>query len=251
MDLVLYARVLWRFKWITLLGFVSAVALAFLSYASVSSKGIHYRQAETWEAQTTLLISQRGFSFGRTVLPSTIPPASGDKAETVVPKFGDEGRLSGLAMLYARLATSDPVMQRILRGGPLNGNLYAAPVFTTNSSNAGTLPLLQISGFATSKGRAHAISLRGTSAFLEYLREQQVNAGIPVDQRVIVQVVNEPGKPILIAGRKKTMPILIFVTMLSLAIGLAFVLENLRPRVREAAQPTAMQELPSQTRRSA
>ena len=251
MDLALYVRVLWRFKWITVCGFLAACALAFLSYASVSSKGVHYRQAETWEAQSTLLISQRGFTFGRTVLPSTIPPAAGAKAETVVPKWGDEGRLSGLAMLYARLATSDPVMQRILRDGPLRGNIVAAPVFTSGYSNAGTLPIIQISGFAISPTVAQRIATRGTNAFLGYLKDQQDAARIPVDQRVVMQIVNQPDKPFLLAGRKKTMPMLIFVAMMSLAVGLAFVLENMRPRVREAAQPAVIPGVPTEARRSA
>lgn len=251
MDIALYGRVLWRFRFVTFLGFVLAIALSFFSFASVSTHGVHYRQPETWQVQSTLLITQKGFTFGRSVLPMAIPPAAANKVETVVPKWGDEGRLSGLALLYSRLATSDTVMRQIRRSGPLHGTVFASPVYTSDASNAGTLPLLQISGYSTTPALAGSLAKRAADAFTAYLRDSQAAARIPDTQRVLVEVVNQPRRPILVAGRKKTVPMLIFVAMISITIGLAFLLENLRPRVREAAHPAGVQGVHSETRRSA
>ena len=45
-----------------------------------------------------------------------------------------------------------------------------------------------------------------------------------------VQLVERPTLPTLIKGRRKTKPIFFFVILISATIGLAFLLENLRPR---------------------
>jgi hypothetical protein len=253
-DVRLYARVLWRFKFVVALGFLAAVALTFLSIASVSLKGgspqVRYRQSETWLAQTTLLITQSGFPDGRSVTPVFIPPAStSGKAQSIVPTFADPSRFSSLALLYSRYANSDAVRNIMLRRGPILGTFSAQPVYTSDASNAGTLPLMTMSGYATSPTTAQAISARGSSAFITFLHRQQAAAGIPDDQRVIVREVNQPLQPVLLAGRKKTVPILIFVTMMTLAIGLAFILENMRPRVHEIVATRT--EIQPEVRRSA
>ena len=51
MDFRLYARVLWRFKIIVVLGFVLAVALAILSVVRVSSHGLTYRDSQLWSSE--------------------------------------------------------------------------------------------------------------------------------------------------------------------------------------------------------
>jgi hypothetical protein len=254
-DVSLYTRVLWRFKFVVLLGFIAAAALAFLSYASVSLHGsspkIHYRQQETWQAQSTLFITQGGFPFGRSVLPVDIPPSStGNKTLSVVPQYADPSRFYALAMLYARLAQSDAVMQILRRSGPVTGKVVASPIYTSDASNATTLPMIQISGIAAAPQVAQALAARATNAFLTYLSDEQSAAGIPSKQRVVVQEINKPLQPQLLAGRKKTLPILIFVAIMTIAVGLAFILENMRPRVREIA-PATRQESPTEVRRTA
>ena len=255
MDLALYLRVLWRFKFIVIAGLLASVALVFVWMASVSyhdgSLKIRYRQPETWQATSTLLITQAGFPDGRSVVPIQVPPASASgKTVSVVPKWADPSRFTYLALLYARLAVGDDIHKIMLRSGPIRGTVSAAPVFPSGS-NTSTLPMLAITGSAATSSLARGIATRATGSFLTYLQDQQAAAGIPTDQRVLVTEVNQPLKPLLVAGRKKTMPILIVVAMMSLAIGLAFILENARPRVREAALPTALQEMHSEARRSA
>ncbi len=52
MDFQLYARVLWRFKLLVVLGLMLAIALATLSLVSVSGDGLTYRQNELWSSTT-------------------------------------------------------------------------------------------------------------------------------------------------------------------------------------------------------
>ena len=69
MDLSLYGRVIWRFRWLVVLGLILAIALAVLSVAKVSSHGLSYRKHEVWQSSTTVLLTQHGFPWGRAVVP--------------------------------------------------------------------------------------------------------------------------------------------------------------------------------------
>ncbi len=51
--------------------------------------------------------------------------------------------------------------------------------------------------------------------------------------------VARAGQPQLFSPRKKTLPLIAFFTVMLAGVGLAFVLENLRPRVR-AVEPSAV-----------
>ena len=67
MDLGLYFRVLWRFRFLVALGLLAAFALAALSLFSVSPSGVTYRQSEVWSASAKILVSQEGFPEGRSI----------------------------------------------------------------------------------------------------------------------------------------------------------------------------------------
>ena len=54
---------------------------------------------------------------------------------------------------------------------------------------------------------------------------------------------------VLLEGRSKTVPIVVFLTVMLAVIGLAFILENLRPRVRPVADVADRQEAPRPVRR--
>src|SRR5579884_443478 len=222
MDLNLYLRVIWRFRVLVVLGVLLAVALAGLTMFKVSSKGLHYRQHETWASQAVLLITQSGFPQGRSVYPS---------------HFAD------LAAFYAKLAGSDAVIQLMEQQSHPAGVIGAAPVTIGSGSKTSPLPLLAITGEAAHPRAARKTAAAGAKAFITYLTRQQNAAGIPPKQRVLVQVMNQPSQASLVQGRKKTIPIVVFLTVLIATLGLAFILENLRPRVR-AIETTALERPP-------
>jgi hypothetical protein len=140
--------------------------------------------------------------------------------------------LSNLATVYAQIAMGDAVLNRIKRGGPLHGVVSATTLVDTKTSQRATLPLLAISGDAATPEKALKLAKRAARAFTSYVRDQQDRYAIPSAQRVQFQVINAPKDALLITPRKKTLPIVIFLTILTATLGLAFVLENLRPRVR-------------------
>lgn len=245
MDLRLLGRVVWRFKWIVATGLILAIALAVLSTARVSFAGgmpkLTYRKAEVWQSQTALLITQQGFPWGRTFAPAT----GADTTPTTTTASGvtylEAGGFANLASLYARLASSDAVRAG-MRLAP-GESVSAAPVVDTTNH---ALPIVGILGLAPSPAQAIAVSVQAARAFQRYIDAQQTAAHIPSGQRVVLQVINEVGQVQLLAGRKKTLPIVTFVGVLLATLVLAFVLENARPRVRvasalPAAEPQSLQ----------
>lgn len=254
MDLNLYLRVLWRFRFLVVLGTVVASTLALLSIVKVdlSDPGqLEYRQEEQWVSYSTLFVTQQGFPWGRTIVTEGANATVEAQAEGLRVKLADPGRFSALAILYSRLADSDQVRKIMLQDGPIDGTIEAAPVLTSTSSNGDALPLISIAAIAPTPGGAVSLAERETAALREYLRRQQDATGIKQQDRVVVNVLKRATKAELYEGRSTTPAIVAFLTVLIATVGLAFLLENLRPRVRIAIteEPTAPTAVA--TRRSA
>lgn len=246
MDLQLILRVVWRFKLLVGLGLIIAITLAALSYVRVSlvdgKPSTEYRQAEQWESLSTLFVTSRGFPWGESGAqkadPVTDPndPAAAQQQDQQPPPVAETGpdpaHLVSLAALYVRLATSDPVLEVMKRDGPVDGILQAFPVASGDNGEGQELPMVTLSAIAGSPKEAQELAARHARAFVRYLRGEQAAARIPADERVVLQVVRQPQPPTLLEARKKTRPMVVFVAVMIAVLGLAFALENLRPRVR-------------------
>ena len=227
MDLALYGRVLWRFKAVVALGLVLAVGLSILATAKITSHGLQYRKPVVWQSSTSLLLTQRGFPEGRALFPPAVP----DKQYP----YADTGRFASLTELYAQFANSDEV-KAIMRknGASQKETISAAPVLPT--SPTALLPVIALYGQGGSAAQAVDATQRGRAAFLEFVHAQQASASIPDNARVDIRVLESVTPAVVIQPRKKTLPIVVFIAVLSAAIGLAFVLENLRPRIHQVPQ---------------
>jgi hypothetical protein len=230
MDLQLYFRVLWRFRLLVLLGLILAVLLAFLSLASVSfgkgSPKVSYRKQLEYTGTAQIFVTQRGYPWGRTIYP-VIPGPNG----TFTTNYADSTRFAQLAILYAQLGTSDTVRRAMLRQGPIHGTISTAAGFDQNSRTS--LPFFYVNATAPTGAQAVALANRTATTIRSVIYRQQAQADIPDKQRVVLQVFSAARNATVVSGRKKTLPIVIFLSVLLATIGLAFVLENLRPRLRE------------------
>jgi hypothetical protein len=246
-DLNLYSRVLWRFRFIVAIGLVLAVSLAFASMVKVSfadgSLSLSHRQQETWQATTRLFVTQKGFPWGRTVLPADSPTPVPPTPTSSKPQFADPTRLAFLAVYYAQLINGEPLQREIRKRVPPGtaqsvppGTLLSAAPVTDPATNS-ALALVDVMSLGHTRAQAARVSGAGASLFRSYIAHQQVSAGIPLNQRVLLQVVSK--KAALIEGRKKTLAIVAFLAVLIATIALTFVLENLRPRVQAVAPVTA------------
>jgi hypothetical protein len=258
MDLNLYFRVLWRFRILALIGLALATLLAALTLVKISfSDGLQvsYRGSERWSSTASIFVTQEGFPLGRSIYDEVVPVGSGGTTEgstqatapdgEYVPRFADPSRFSTYAQLYARLASSDLLERRMLRDGPLNGQVTAETA--TDPRNPGIfLPLVDIQGLADTASAA-----RATRALVEYVKQEQVSNDIAPSRRVILRVLNEPGTPVLVVARSKTRPVFVFGAVLIAFAALLFLLENLRPQAR--AVPVDEQDvgLRADSRRSA
>lgn len=216
MDLRHLGRAFARFWPIVGLGLLVAVVLATLSYYSVSFRGgkpeLTPSREEVWQASAIAFLTKPGF------------PAGGIRSSD------SAGRLTGLAPLYARLANSDAVKQLMLRrGGPLNGTFTAIPTADTNYGTVNGLPMITILGSASDAKGAVRLAKRGTNAFIRYVEARQAKAKIGDRQRIKIEVLNASGKPLLVVPRKKTLPIVVFLAVLFVAIALVIILDNVRP----------------------
>jgi hypothetical protein len=240
MDLPLFLSVVWRFRLIVLSGLVVAIALSFLAVFKVHPgrlQHLSYREPQVWADDVTLLVTPQRFPWGGSVFSEGADPA----------KYGQ------LATIYANLATSDAVKTIVLRKGPVDfakePMLAVAVPYSTQNSSSPPLPLITLEAQAATKERSIELVGRETRAFLEFLEQQQAVNGIPKDKRVEVSVVK--GDQIrLLKKRSKTVPILIFMLVTIATLGLAFMLENLRPRHRHLTVEDVMLA-PAEVRRSA
>lgn len=241
MDLPLYLRVLWRFRLLVALGTAIALLLALMVTVKFSASSPHfsYRQNQTYSSEARVFVTQQGFPWGYAA-PPTVPTTPATDAATAATaakllgtkQFADPTRFPSLAVLYAYLAMGDPVKKIMLRHGPVKGKIIASPVISTQSGYGTTLPLVAISGTGTTKRAAVALTIRATNAFRRFLAEQQASNKIPPQNRVLLNVISKAEPPTLVKGRSKTLPLVVFITVILAVLGLVFMLENMRPRVR-------------------
>jgi hypothetical protein len=239
MDLQLILRVIWRFRVVVGIGFLLAFGLAFLSYYKVTPGGdrmLTPRQSESWESLSTIFVTSRGFPWGSTGVGSAAGTAETDAesdadGSAAARRAGpDPVHLTGLASLYIRLATSDAVIEEVEKSGPIVGGLQAFPVSSDDTGRGAQLPMVTLAAQSIGPKEAEQLAARHVKAFVSYIEREQQRAGIPPEERVVLQVVRQPQKAELLQGRKKTRPIIVLVAVMIVVLGLAFTLENLRPR---------------------
>src|SRR3954452_6561845 len=231
MDLQLYARVIWRFRTVAGIGVGLAFLLALFSFVKVGPHGVSFRQSEQWAAYSKVFVTQRGFPWGRLDAAQGVPV---DADKTLPPshrsRFADPLRFSSLAITYSNLVGSDAVQRLIDKRGPLPGNVEAAPLYV-NGNTGDALPFISIAGLSDSPGHALELTRRATGALKAYVLRQQVRSKIEPKDRVQLRTVAAASQLKLLAGRSKTLPVVVFLTVLMAAFGLCFLLENLRPRM--------------------
>jgi hypothetical protein len=242
-DFRLYGRVLWRFRLLVALGLLLAMCLAILSVVRIGSDGIQYRESALWSAKARLGVTQIGFPWGRLFAESALPSQRARSGDIPI---ANPARFNDLAVLYAELATSDPVLRLIEPRVTLEEQILASPLRAAESGTM--LPLIELTGISTSPQGAVSLARRSSSALSSYLQEQQRANGVPRADRVVLEQVLQARKAEIYQPRSKTMPIGIFLAVVFATAGLAFLLENLRPRNRDPGEQ-ASTDLPGAAQR--
>jgi hypothetical protein len=259
-DLQLYARVLWRFRVVVVIGSLLAIGLAFMSYYNVRlSDGVSVtpRQGEVWRSDATLFVTQPGFPWGRLGVDSSdfsgAPQVEEQQQSSGDFRFADPDRFVDLAKLYSYLAEGDGVRRILEQDGPIDGQIMAEPIA---SDEGDSLPLVGISATSSSAAGATRLAERQIDGFSKYIAQQQLRSQTPKDDRVVIERVEGPDAAHLEIPRKKTEAIAIFLAAMIVTLASAFVLENLRPHIRtvgagEGAPGPAVVAAGEQRKRSA
>ena len=237
MDVGLFLRVLWRFRVLLAGGLLLATALGVLAFARVEvSEGrptLAYRDTETWQAVSRLLVSPGGFPFRPL-------PAQAPDTQSVDP--------TTFALLASKLAEGDAVRALILESGPIQGKIHAFPV--QDSSNH-YLPFIDIAATAPTPARARAMATRAAEALQSYVDDEQARNRVPSRSRFALEMVIQPRTATLVAPRSKTLPALAFLAVFAIAVALALVLENVRPKTRVTPELVSELEPTPRARRRA
>ncbi len=234
MDLGLYWSVIRRHKVIALVGLFLALALAFLAAFSVSGDGVERRGSAVWEATSTLLVSQPGFPYGRSTLNEFVPAKGSPDS---VPRFSDPVRVQYLAGLYAELAKGDDVRVLVRRAvglpgiAPIDEPKDVKPKYDAMAGRAfdGTpLPTIVISGQWTSEAGAVSLTNAVTESVRKVITRQQDAASIKTDARIVLPVIERADDAKVVEPLRPTRPVMLFLLVLMLTVGVVFVVDNVR-----------------------
>jgi hypothetical protein len=236
-DLPLYVKVIWRFKWLVIAGLICAVGLSFLSMVRVSfvdGKPVFaYRQDEEWISFARVFVTRPGFQWGSTTPEDEIKNSKNPTVEAgrIDSQRLAEQRLTNLAIIYANWVDTDAVRKNMLRGGRIPGRVEAAPI-PAIQGEAEVLPIISIAGISRTPELSREITTRAMQSLRQYIFDQQEAAKVPKDARVVMPVIKSAGDTKLMTPRSKTLPIVVFMTVMITVIVLAFILESIRPRRR-------------------
>ena len=236
MDFRMYGRVLWRFRLIVAAGFVVALLLATLAVVRIGPGGVRYRHSELYSTTMRLLVTQRGAPEVRLYAqrPVTSSSPAPESADPTIP-VADPNRFNTLALLYAQFATSDPVRRLTLSKGRIPGQIIATAL--RDSDSGVMLPLIDLTAIATSPANSVALARNSAAALDGYVQDEQRANKVPVSDRAMLRTIVAPKPPQVYQPRSKTMAIVVFLAVMLATVGVAFVLENLRPRVRVLHEP--------------
>jgi hypothetical protein len=244
-DVGLLADVLRRHRRIVVVGVVLTLTLTVLSVVQVSPSGISFRSGQVWSNQATIVLTQQGAPELRSVLPAA-PGATGTT-------LADTSRFTGLIDVYAAMATSDAVFQRLRHRGLVDDQAFQngqspvtakAVVSTVGTAptvvGGGTTPMMTISAIGESSSAATTLTRAATEAFVSVVNARQAAARIPVKDRIRIDVVKSSESPTLVKPRSKAMPMLVLLAGLIATAAVAFTRDNLARR-RGAPVLTATQ----------
>ena len=258
MDASHHLQVLWRARSLLIAGVLAGCMLAVVAAFHVRWDGglaVEWRGKQTWQSSSTLFVTQNGFPWGRVTLPAATlnqggaPATAGTDGQPNSPRekreFGAPERFSDLAVLYSYLANSQQV-RALIRSRPRERQILISPV--QNATTGVGLPLLKVAAQAHSPTAARKLNGAAIAALREYLEAEQRDADISPLLRVRIQVLNPPSRAVVTAGRSYIPSLIAFMLAIAAAIGLAYLLENLRlarwrRRDGAASEPTAVTEL--------
>jgi hypothetical protein len=206
MELLGVARTVRRHWMVAIVGLVLAVGLAYVTYTN--------RAPSPFTSTTTLLVTQPGLLYGTT----------------------SEANPTGLypyAYLYAQIAQGDKIRTAI-KAPP--GSITTAVATTGAFGSGNPLPFLFLTAKAPTSAGARSLAAAATQALREYVTSGQELSHVPKGSRVLLDVVTAAPAGEQVGARRRVviLPGVVFLTVILVALGVMFGLENVSQAPEEA-----------------
>lgn len=245
METPRYLIILWRSKWLLLVGLVIATLGGLLAGFTLVDGQVVPRSEQAYRASTTVLVSSQTQPMYQAVIPGQ-EVVEGQTLATDVD-------LTQKAILYAYMVSGlqmrDGVADQI---GELSDTEDLTSLRRTTQPGGDesfpgryVLPIIDVVGASTDPDRAEQISATATDLFLTQVAAEQEAAGIPEAERVVMSVLDESGA-VAEEGSNPMIPVLVtFLGIFLLFVAAAFLIagaKGSRERKRAARDAAAIDE---------
>lgn len=228
MEVPTYLRILWKSKWLLLVGALVAAVAAFFAGFTVNNGDIQPRAEQTYRAGTTVLLNGPDQPLYQAVIPGQEIQEGVTSPENV--------DLTNRAILYAYLISGQEMRTTVESqiGEFADGETLTALRRTTQPGGdeafAGryVLPIVEVVGTATSPERAEQISRTAAQTFEAQVVSDQDAAQIDAANRVVLSTIDE--KPAAATeGSNPAIPVVVtFLGVFLLFVATAYIIAGSR-----------------------
>lgn len=228
MDLPVYLRVLWLYKWLLVIGLIVAIVAGFAAGFTIKDGALESRAEKTYTASATVLVTSKSNPLFQAEIPGQAL-TEGVTAPTPVD-------ISQTTVVYAYLVSGSEIRTAVeAELGPLSDveNISALRRTTQPTGDEQfpgrlTLPVLNVIGTAATPARAEEISVAANAAFQAYVAAQQDAQAVEETNRIQLTTLTE-NTAVEGANSNPLIPVVITAVGVFLVfIALAFVLYNIK-----------------------
>jgi hypothetical protein len=228
MDLPVYLRVLWLYKWLLAVGLILAIIAGFAAGFTVKDGALESRSEKTYTASATVLVSSKSNPLFQAEIPGQVL-TEGVTAPTPVD-------ISQTTVLYAYLVSGSEIRTAVEAQIGELAELEEISALRRTTQPTGdeqfpgrlTLPVLNIIGAAATPARAEEISAAANAAFQAYVTAQQEAQAVEELNRIQLTTLTENNA---VEGENSNPLIPVVITALGvflIFLALAFVLYNVK-----------------------
>jgi hypothetical protein len=243
MEIPTYLRVLWRSKWLLVVGAVVAAVAAFFAGFTITNGQVEPRAEQSYRAGTTLLLNGPDQPLYQAVIPGQELQEGQTQPQTV--------DLTSRAILYAYLISGQDMRATVESqiGTFAEEETLTALRRTTqpagDESFAGryVLPILEVVGTASTPERAEQISRTAAQTFEAQVVADQTAAEIPEGNRVLITTIDQkPGAAL--EGSNPAIPVVVtFLGVFLLFVAAAYIIAGSKAsRERKRAAKAARED---------
>lgn len=243
-GLAAYLRAVRRFWRVVVVGIVigAYVALASLYSVQLFPPSLTSKSSVTYTSSSRLLVTSGDSShlryqfsiYGEIPVRDDDGELTGETERTLVNTSApDLSTLVRAANLFPILIESDQVAEfREREYGPLEGVVNAQGIYsfaTGNRFELSEIPVIQLISIASTPEAAVELADKTAKAFVDWMRTEQAADEIPQQDRIVVKQLEEPKGAAASSDVSRTMPVLVFLVIVSAFVVVAILLDRFVP----------------------